>query len=60
MRRGSKGGVPGNNPAMEFLYWLGSGIGMPVWVFGMDMITKGFKKQTEEEFTKKGIYVVNK
>lgn len=60
MRLGSKGGVPGNNAIMDFIYKVGSMIGMPIWVFAMDAITKGFKKQTEEEFTKKGLYVVNK
>lgn len=29
MRLGSKGGVPGNNPIMDFIYWLGSGVSDP-------------------------------
>jgi 3-dehydrosphinganine reductase len=57
MRAGSKGGVPGNNPVMDTMYWVLSGIGMPIWVTAMDRITKGFKKQTEEELESRGVYI---
>lgn len=70
MRLSSKGGVPGNNPILDTLYWLGGGvggmfeiqtdgqIGMPIWVFAMDKIVKGFKKEVQGELEAKGFYKV--
>ncbi|KAK1921060.1 hypothetical protein DB88DRAFT_502070 [Papiliotrema laurentii] len=58
MRLSSKGGVPGNNPILDTLYWLGGGIGMPIWVFAMDKIVKGFRKEVQGELEAKGFYKV--